>query len=171
MSRYVYAPKKSLSYVKATITWTRFQIDTVSWPGNRIENGTVSNCLHGTFLSIFFFYVFWSHSDVRLTVYLRSIYTSRVRQFRARIRDRFQIDAVSPFSTIYTTNETISFKNASLLRTFSNRHGFNVGLNRCRTNQGVTAPKSGAVTIDPPPCKRTSRRMGKSGKGLWEIDR
>lgn len=42
----------------------QFQIYTVSWAQNRIEDDTILKCLHGTFLNIFQMcpQVFWLHS-------------------------------------------------------------------------------------------------------------
>ena len=54
-----------------------------------------------------------------------------------RIRDRFQIDAFSPFSTVYTTKKTYRFENAPLLKAFTKRRGFKIGLDRCRANQNL----------------------------------
>ena len=38
---------------KATFTRTRFPIETISWPGNRNENDTVSKSLHGTYPTVY----------------------------------------------------------------------------------------------------------------------
>ena len=89
-----------------------FLLKLLKWSANKPgeekgkENDKVSKRLHGTFLSIF--QVFLLHS-VWGSPYLRSVYSVQASQFCTRIGDRFQIDAVSPFSTVYMTNETIPF--------------------------------------------------------------
>ena len=39
------------------------------------------------------------------------------------------------FQTVTGPMKTYRFENATLLKAFSKRHGFNVGLDRCRVNE------------------------------------
>ena len=77
-----------------------FQMDTVSSPRNRIKNDTVSKCLHGTFLSTFkcfpcapyeAHHIYDRYTPLEAATFVPEYVT------------------VSPFSTVYTTNEIVSF--------------------------------------------------------------
>ena len=96
-----------LSY--CTFTRTRFPIDRVSRQQNRIEKGTVSKCLHGDCLTVsqVFSKVFCT-SKCCSPREVHHVYSLRASQFRAKIRNRLQIDAFA-ISAVYATNETVSF--------------------------------------------------------------
>ena len=86
------------SPTEALFTRMRFQIDTVLWPRNRIENDTGSKCLHGARRTVVLKVVI-----VLASAALRARFTMfdprRPKwNFTPKYSDRFQIDAVSPFT-------------------------------------------------------------------------
>ena len=74
---------------------------------------------------------------------VRHIYPSRARQFRTKISNHFQIDAVSPFTG---PMKPYRFENAPLLKTFSKRSGSDNELDRRRVNESRNRIEIDAVT-------------------------
>ena len=74
---------------------------------------------------------------------VHNVYSLRVSQFRAKMRNRFQIDAVSPFAQ---PMKPYRFENAPPLAGFSKRCGFNIGLDRHRVNERRNRIAFDAVT-------------------------
>ena len=73
----------------------------------------------------------------------RCVYSWRASQFRTKIRSRFQIDTVSPFTR---PMKPCPFENVPLLTVFSKQPDFDLGLKRRCVDERRNSIKGNAVT-------------------------